>query len=63
VKKKFDQTSLTKLADAAFQRVTQKVIERAKEAGTPVIVWQHEAVTELDPRKIRARRNGHAPKK
>jgi hypothetical protein len=62
VKKKIDQT-LTKLANAAFQRAAEKVIDRAEDAGTPVIVWQHEAVTELDPRNTRARRNGHAPKK
>jgi hypothetical protein len=65
VKKKADQT-LTKLADAAFQQAAQKVIERAEESGTPVIVWKDEAVTAVDPRKTlpaRAERNGHATEK
>jgi hypothetical protein len=48
MKKKVDQT-LTSLADAAFQQAAQKVIERAEESGTPVIVWEHEAVTKVKP--------------
>jgi hypothetical protein len=63
--KKIEQT-LTKLADAAFQQAAQKVIERAEQSGTPVIVWEHEAVTEVDPQKThaaRANRNGNATEK
>jgi hypothetical protein len=56
VKKMIGHT-LTKLADAAFQQATQKVIERAEESGTPLIVWEHETVTEVDPRKTRATRS------
>lgn len=65
MKKKREQT-LTKLADAAFQQAAQKVIERAEESGTPVIVWEHETVAEVVPRKTRAARaqgNGHAREK
>ena len=32
--------SLTGLANAAFQRAAAVVIERAKQTGTPVIVWE-----------------------
>jgi ABC-type sugar transport system substrate-binding protein len=49
MKKQSDQR-MTKLADAAFRRAAQKVIERAEDAGTPVIVWENEEVTELKPR-------------
>lgn len=51
--------ALTKLADAAFQQASEKVIERAEDTGTPVIVWENEEVTRLEPRKTRkSRRNG-----
>lgn len=49
--KKTTEQPLTKLADAAFQQAAQKVIERAEESGTPVIVWEDEAVKEMEPRK------------
>ncbi|MFN6105675.1 MAG: hypothetical protein ACK5EA_14690 [Planctomycetaceae bacterium] len=41
--------SLTKLADAAFEQAARKVIERARQTGTPVIVWEDGAVTEVQP--------------
>ena len=41
-----DQT-LTKLANAAFQRAARKVIERAEAAGTPVILWINGAIREI----------------
>jgi len=65
MKNKREQT-LTKLADAAFEQAAQKVIELAEESGTPVILWEHETVTAVDPRKRRAaptERIGHARKK
>lgn len=48
MKKRIDQT-LTKRADAAFQLAAQQVIRRARQTATPVIVWEDEAVKELDP--------------
>jgi hypothetical protein len=47
---------LTKLADAAFEQAAQKVIERARQSGTPVIVWEDNAVKELEPPQ-----NGETP--
>lgn len=41
--------SLTKLADAAFEQAARKVIERARQTGTPVIVWEDGAVKEVPP--------------
>ena len=64
--KKPTNQPLTKLADAAFEQAAQKIIERAEESGTPVIVWEDEAVTKVEPRKTRTARtkgNGHAAKK
>jgi ABC-type sugar transport system substrate-binding protein len=57
MKKTTDQP-LTKLADAAFEQAAQQVIERARQSGTPVIVWEDEAVKEVEPRKTRKARNG-----
>lgn len=57
MKKTTDQP-LTKLADAAFEQAAQKVIERARQSGTPVILWEDEAVKEVEPRKIPKARNG-----
>ena len=62
MKKPTDQP-LTKLADAAFQQAAKKVIKRAKESGTPVIVWEHGSIKEVDPRKLRkskTKSNGRA---
>ena len=62
MKKKTDH-KLTKLADAAFQQAAQKVIERAEESSTPVILWKHETVTAVDPRETRTarpKRNGRS---
>lgn len=50
--KKSTEQPLTKLADAAFEQAAKKVIERAKESGTPVIVWEDESVKEVEPRKV-----------
>jgi hypothetical protein len=43
---------LTKLADAAFRQAAQKVIKRAKDSGTQVIIWEDEEVKRVEPRKI-----------
>lgn len=43
--------SLTKLADAAFEQAARKVIERARQSGTPVIVWEDDVVKELEPQQ------------
>jgi hypothetical protein len=54
--KKPTKPSLTKLADAAFQQAAQKVIQRAADSGTPVILWEDDEVKKVDPRTIRTPR-------
>jgi hypothetical protein len=51
--KKAPENPLTKLADAAFRQAAQKVIKRAKEAGTSVIIWEDEQIKSVKPRKQR----------
>ena len=48
--KKAPENPLTKLADAAFRQGAQKVIERAIEAGTPVIAGKMALGKEVKPR-------------
>jgi hypothetical protein len=54
--KKPAENPLTKLAEAAFQQAAQKVIKRAKESGTPVIIWEDGQVKRVEPRNTRITR-------
>lgn len=40
-----ENPTLTEKADAAFRQVVIRVIERARQTGTPVIVWENSRVT------------------
>ena len=53
--KKPTEQALTKLADAAFQQAARTVTKRAEETGTPVIVWENDRVTKLEPRKKKSK--------
>ena len=44
--------SLTELANAAFEQAAKKVIQRAIQTGTPVILWENDSVKKVDPRTI-----------
>jgi hypothetical protein len=44
--------NLGDLAHAAFQRMAGKVLERARQTGTPVVVWKDDRVTELPAEQI-----------
>ena len=39
--------SLSELVDAAFQRAAIRVLERAKQTGTPVIIWDEGRIKEV----------------
>ena len=51
-----DQTktngSMADKANAAFERAAAKVIERARQTGTPVVVWEDDHVSELSPEHL-----------
>ena len=51
--------SLTDKANAAFRQAAAKVIERAKQTGTPVIVWENGQVKELAPQQAKQRMMAH----
>lgn len=55
--------TLTEKANAAFQEAADEVIRRAKETGTPVVVWEDNQIKELTPQEAENRRgdtNGQA---
>jgi hypothetical protein len=55
-KRKRVSRSLTAPADAAFKQAAQKVIEWAAEFGTPVIVWDKDAIQAVEPHKTQPAR-------
>jgi hypothetical protein len=51
--KKVTDDSLTKLADAAFEQAARKVVARAVDSGTPVIVCVNDKMKVVAPRAVR----------
>lgn len=44
--------SLSEKADAAFRQASAKVVQRAKQTGTPVVVWDEGHVKELETEQL-----------
>ena len=44
--------TLSEKAKAAFEQAAAKVVERAKQTGTPVIVWKHNRFSEVSPDQL-----------
>jgi hypothetical protein len=56
--KEIRNRSFAQLIEAASRQMAEKVIERAKASGTPVIIWENGKVKEVDPNKWKkSRRN------
>jgi len=47
-----EYTSLSSKADAAFRQAASKVVQRAKQTDTPVIVWEEGRVKEVPADQI-----------
>jgi hypothetical protein len=47
--------ALTEKANAAFQQAMVKVIEKAKQTGTPVIIWEDGGIKEVPAEEMEAR--------
>jgi hypothetical protein len=47
------EPDFTKLAEAAFLQASYKVVERAIQTGTPVILWKNGKVVAVDPHTIK----------
>lgn len=44
--------TLSDKAKAAFEQAAAKVVERAKQTGTPVIIWRDDRVSEVSPDQL-----------
>ena len=61
--KKATPPSLAKLVDAAFKQAAEKAVERARQTGTPLILWEDGGVKEVKPplerKQRRPKRSSH----
>lgn len=46
------QNGLSEKVDAAFRATTTSVIERAKQTGTPVIIWEDGHIKEIPSEQL-----------
>jgi hypothetical protein len=46
------RSSLTAKAEAAFEQASRKVVERAMQTKTPVVVWKNGQVVEIPSEKV-----------
>lgn len=53
--------TMTDKAQAAFNQAAVKVVQRAKNTGTPIIVWQDGAVKELTVEQFEATQESENP--
>ena len=44
------------LADAAFRQAAAKILSRAKQTGTPLIIWQGDGVRAVPPDEVYERK-------
>jgi len=53
--KKENESTLAWKADAAFRKAAFKVIQRAKQTGTPIVIWEDGGIKEIPPEEIELR--------
>lgn len=53
---------MAKKVDAAIRQAAYKVIQLAKETGTPVIIWEDDQIKEIPPDEMQMRMNTAYPK-
>ena len=46
--------SISAKAEAAFRQASFKVLERARQTGTPIIVWENERIREMSVEEAEA---------
>jgi hypothetical protein len=55
------ESSLAWKADAAFQQAAYKVIQRAKQTNTPVVIWEDDQIKEVPAEEMEMRINAEYP--
>jgi len=48
-------TPMVEKVDGAIRQAAEKVLERAKQTGTPVVIWEDEQIKEVPPEKMEMR--------
>jgi len=56
--KKETESTLAWKADAAFRQAAYKVIQRAKQAGGLVVIWEDDQIKEIPPEELESRITG-----
>ena len=52
IDKNRDMSSLSGLADAAFEAAAEKVVRRARQTGTDILVWKDNAIVQITPEEF-----------
>ena len=46
------ETFMVEKVDGAIRQAADKVLERAKKTGTPVIIWEDDQIKEIPPEEL-----------
>lgn len=49
------ESSLTRLADAAFRQAAAKVVLRASQSATPIILWDRDEIRSIPPEEAKSK--------
>ena len=49
---------LSDLANAAFSAAAEDILEKARQAGTEIVLWQNNAVLRVSPAEFEREKNG-----
>ncbi len=52
--KQYQNVSLSSKADAAFRQAAEKVIQRARQTSTPIVIWEEGRVKEISCDQIKS---------
>ena len=58
--KQVQDMPLLSKADAAFRQAAKKIIQRARQTGTPVVVWEQGHIKEIPGEEFSEWGSGHA---
>ncbi len=58
-----EENTLSWKIDAAFRQAAYKVIQRAKQAGSLVVIWEDDQIKEVPPEELEARITDQLPPK
>ena len=52
IDKSKDMSSLSGLADAAFEAAAAKIVQRARQTGTAILIWKDNAIVQMTPEEF-----------